>query len=125
VFASPAVNGNLNTLLADVVGKTLWIEQLKAIALTLAIAIIGTTVIAYVVKAVIGLRVDEEVESIGLDLAEHGEEAYHAGALGGHMSRPGDAPGMGFSGDRRRHPIAKPAGKSRRLTKPLLPARTG
>jgi hypothetical protein len=28
-------------------------------------------------KAVWGLRVDEEVETIGLDLSEHGEEGYH------------------------------------------------
>jgi Amt family ammonium transporter len=34
-------------------------------------------VIALVVKAVIGLRPSEEVESLGLDLAEHGEEGYH------------------------------------------------
>ena len=38
----------------------------------------GTTVIALVVKAVIGLRVSEEVETSGLDLAEHGEEGYNA-----------------------------------------------
>ena len=52
-------------------------EQLKAIGLTLVLAVVGTTIIAYIVKAVIGLRVDEEVESVGLDLAEHGEEGYH------------------------------------------------
>jgi Amt family ammonium transporter len=52
-------------------------EQLKAIGLTLVLAIVGTTVIAFLVKAVIGLRPSEEVESIGLDLSEHGEEGYH------------------------------------------------
>jgi Amt family ammonium transporter len=76
-LATPAVNGNLNTNLKDIVGKTLWIEQIKAIGLTLALAIVGTIVIAYIVKAVIGLRPSEEVESVGLDLAEHGEEGYH------------------------------------------------
>jgi ammonium transporter, Amt family len=55
-------------------------EQLKAIGITLALAIVGTTVIAFVVKAVIGLRPSEEVETVGLDLAEHGEEGYHAEA---------------------------------------------
>jgi Amt family ammonium transporter len=34
-------------------------------------------VIAYIVKAVVGLRPSEEVETAGLDLAEHGEEGYH------------------------------------------------
>jgi Amt family ammonium transporter len=77
VLATADVNANLATNLKDIVGKTLWIEQLKAIGLTLCLAIVGTVVIAYIVKAVIGLRTSEEVETIGLDLAEHGEEGYH------------------------------------------------
>jgi Amt family ammonium transporter len=39
--------------------------------------VVATVVIAYIVRAVIGLRVDGEVETIGLDLSEHGEEGYH------------------------------------------------
>jgi ammonia channel protein AmtB len=31
-------------------------------------------------KATIGVRVDEDVEDSGLDLAEHAETAYHGGA---------------------------------------------
>jgi hypothetical protein len=50
----------------------------------LCLAIIGTVVIAYVVKAIVGLRVSEEVETSGLDIAEHGEEGYHE-ALGGSI----------------------------------------
>ncbi len=77
-LATPSVNGNLNTNLKDIVGKSLWIEQIKAIGVTLALAIAGTIVIAYIVKAVLGgLRPSEEVEVAGLDLAEHGEEGYH------------------------------------------------
>jgi Amt family ammonium transporter len=77
ILATADVNANLTTNLKDIVGKTLWVEQLKAIGLTLALAVVGTVVIAYIVKAVVGLRVDEEVETIGLDLSEHGEEGYH------------------------------------------------
>jgi Amt family ammonium transporter len=77
ILATPTANANLSTNLADVVNKTLWIEQLKAIGVTLVLAVAGTAIIAYVIKAVIGLRVDEEVETLGLDLAEHGEEGYH------------------------------------------------
>ena len=29
-------------------------------------------------KAIVGLRVSEDVETVGLDLTEHGEEGYHA-----------------------------------------------
>jgi Amt family ammonium transporter len=71
------VNPNLNTNLADVVGKTLLIEQLKAMALTLVLAIGGTVVLAYIVKAVVGLRPDKETEEAGLDTTDHGEAGYH------------------------------------------------
>ena len=53
------------------------LEQLKAIGVTLLLAVVGTTIIAFIVKAVVGLRPSEEVEVSGLDLAEHGEEGYH------------------------------------------------
>ena len=76
-LATAEVNTNLTTNLAKYVGKTLWLEQVKAIALTLVLAVVGTIVIAMIVKAVFGLRVNEEVETVGLDLAEHGEEGYH------------------------------------------------
>jgi len=77
ILATADVNANLSTNLKDIVGKTLWLEQVKAIGVTLVLAIGGTIVIAYIVKAVIGLRPSEEVEVAGLDLAEHGEEGYH------------------------------------------------
>jgi Amt family ammonium transporter len=74
-LANPATKNGLADLVAH---HQLWIEQLKAIAVTLVLAVVATTIIAYVVKAVIGLRVTPEVETAGLDLAEHGEEGYHA-----------------------------------------------
>jgi Amt family ammonium transporter len=76
IFATADVNANLLTNLKDIVGKTLWLEQLKAIGLTLVLSIVGTTIIAFVVKLIIGLRASPEVERQGLDLAEHGEEGY-------------------------------------------------
>src|SRR5207237_1633121 len=86
VLATSKVNANLDTNLKGIVGSTLWIQQLMAIGVTLCLAVVGTTVIAYAVKAVMGLRVDEETELGGLDLAEHGEEGYHdsvGGTVGG------------------------------------------
>ena len=76
VLATKDVNGNLATNLKDIVGHTLWIEQLKAMGLTIVLAVVGTTIIAYVLKAVTELRPTKEVESQGLDIAEHGEEGY-------------------------------------------------
>ncbi len=49
-------------------------EPLKAISLTLVIAITGNAVIACIVKALIGLRPTPEAEMEGLDLSDHGEE---------------------------------------------------
>src|SRR6185436_13589460 len=60
IFATANVNANWSTNLAGIVGKTLWIEQLKAIGLTLALSVAGTVVLAYVVKAAMGLRPTEE-----------------------------------------------------------------
>jgi Amt family ammonium transporter len=77
VLATAKVNPNLDTNLKGIVGSTLWLEQLKAIGVTLCLAVIGTTVIALALKAVMGLRVAEETEMSGLDIAEHGEEGYH------------------------------------------------
>jgi Amt family ammonium transporter len=77
--ANPATQNGLAKLVAD---GGLWVEQLKAIGVTLCLAIVGTTLIAYIVKAVLGLRVAPEIEISGLDLSEHGEEGYHtAGQL--------------------------------------------
>jgi Amt family ammonium transporter len=76
-FASTEANAGLSTNLSGIVGKTLWIEQLKAMGLTIALSVVGTVVIAYIVKGVVGLRPGVDVERQGLDLAEHGEEGYH------------------------------------------------
>lgn len=71
-----SVNANLATNLKAIVGHTLWLEQLKAMVLTIILAIVGTVIIAYIVKAVVGLRPTPEIESQGLDIGEHGEEGY-------------------------------------------------
>src|SRR5438046_2524613 len=76
IFADPSVNANLNTNLKDIVGKTLWIEQLKAMTLTIVLAVVGTIIIAFIVKMVTGLRPTADVETAGLDISEHGEEGY-------------------------------------------------
>jgi Amt family ammonium transporter len=78
IFASGDVNGNLNTFLKDIVGKTLWIEQLKAMVLTIVLSVVATVVLAYIVKAVVGLRPSAESEETGLDLSDHGERGYHS-----------------------------------------------
>ena len=75
-LATHEVNANLATNLKDIVGHSLWLHQLKAIALTLVLSVLATVILAYIVKAVIGLRPTPEVERMGLDINEHGEEGY-------------------------------------------------
>jgi Amt family ammonium transporter len=76
-FATKEANPNLATNLGDVVGSSLWLEQLKAIGLTMVLAIGATVVLTFVVKAVIGLRPDPATEEAGLDDFDHGEAGYH------------------------------------------------
>ncbi|HMZ36596.1 MAG TPA: ammonium transporter, partial [Leptospiraceae bacterium] len=72
-----AVNANLaSNIDAFINSGTLWIEQLKAIGFTLVLSVVATAVIAYLIKFTIGLRPSEEVETLGLDISEHGEEGY-------------------------------------------------
>jgi Amt family ammonium transporter len=82
-FATPEANANLNTNLASVVGHTLWLEQLKAIGLTLALSVAGTAVLAFAIRAVIGLRPAPDAEEQGLDQIDHGEVGYHYDEAGG------------------------------------------
>jgi Amt family ammonium transporter len=72
VFADERVN----SAVAGVKDGLLF-AQIKAILVTLVLSIVATAVIAFVVKMFVGLRPEEEAETIGLDLVEHGEEAYH------------------------------------------------
>jgi len=47
--------------------------QIKGLLAVLALSVVGTAVIAFVVKALIGLRVESSVEEDGLDISTHGE----------------------------------------------------
>lgn len=88
VLATDKVNANLSLStaqpfnpatqngLAKLVGHGLWIEQTKAIVITIILAVVATVVIAQIVKALVGLRVSEDVERQGLDINEHGETGY-------------------------------------------------
>ncbi|MBM3858150.1 MAG: ammonium transporter [Verrucomicrobia bacterium] len=75
-LATHDANANLAVNLKDVVGHTLWLHQLAAMGVTLAMALVGTVVIAYVVKFTVGLRPNAEEETQGLDVVDHGEEGY-------------------------------------------------
>jgi Amt family ammonium transporter len=72
LLATKEVNGNLK----DDLLASLFRSQLSAVGLTIVLACVATAVIALAIKGVLGLRASPEVESTGLDISEHGEEAY-------------------------------------------------
>jgi len=71
VFADEKANSVVGPLKAGLVGA-----QLKAVVLTIIWSVVATAIIAFIVKAVVGLKPTPEVESAGLDISEHGEEGY-------------------------------------------------
>jgi Amt family ammonium transporter len=77
VFATADANANLATNLADYLGSSLWLEQLKAMGLTIVLSVVATIVITLIVKALVGLRPATEDERQGLDVVEHGEAGYN------------------------------------------------
>jgi Amt family ammonium transporter len=79
--ANPNFGGVLNAGTVKYVNDTLfqplvW-EQCKAVGITIVLSVVGTVVIAYITKVLVGLRPSEEVEEAGLDESEHGEVGYH------------------------------------------------
>ena len=70
--ANPVLGKGGMDLLPGLLGN-----QLKAVAITIVWSVVATAILAFIVKAVVGLRPTEETEISGLDLAEHGEEGYH------------------------------------------------
>lgn len=53
------------------------IIQAEAVLITLLWSGIGAAILFVVIDKTLGMRVSEEVEYEGLDIAEHGERAYH------------------------------------------------
>lgn len=75
LFASTAINpGGADGLFFGNPG--LIQAQAIAVVATCALAFIGTSIILGVINAIMGLRVSEEGELMGLDLSEHLESAY-------------------------------------------------
>src|SRR5438552_3625744 len=84
LLATAQVNPNLSATaatqngLGKIIGRLLWLKQLKAIGITIALALIGTSLIGFLVRATLELRIAPEIERQGLDINLHGEEGYIA-----------------------------------------------
>ncbi len=55
------------------------LNQATGVAIAWIISIVGTLILLVIVDKTIGMRVSEEDEMTGLDLSQHGEEAYDMG----------------------------------------------
>ncbi len=78
LFASTAINpAGADGLFYGNPGQL--VTQIIAVATTMALAVVGTYVILKVVDALVGLRVTDEEEVLGLDLSQHSETAYSMG----------------------------------------------
>ncbi len=77
LFAAPALGGfgTVGTEGGNSIALQLWI-QTKGALFTIVWSGVGTAVILLVVKAIVGLRVTPTEEEEGLDVTQHGEEAY-------------------------------------------------
>ena len=51
--------------------------QVFSVVVTIVWATVGTLIAGFAVKALVGLRVEEDTELAGLDIREHGERAYN------------------------------------------------
>lgn len=80
VFAYKSVNGaGADGLLLG--GTGFFVKQLIAVVIASAYAFIFTYIMLILINLITPVRVSEEHEKSGLDMAQHGEQAYDEGAL--------------------------------------------
>ncbi len=75
LFASKAINPAGNDGLFFGNPAQLWV-QFISVVVTILLAVVGTYVILTIVKALMGLRIADDEERMGLDLSQHNERAY-------------------------------------------------
>jgi Amt family ammonium transporter len=75
LFASKAINSAGNDGLFFGNPSQLWIQFIGVVA-TIAFAVVATAIILSILKAIMGLRLTEEEERMGLDLSQHNERGY-------------------------------------------------
>tara|TARA_B110000908_G_C10249387_1_gene450918 strand:- start:1897 stop:2928 length:1032 start_codon:yes stop_codon:yes gene_type:complete len=76
VFAVHGVGGIFGTIMIAVFGAGAWAAQLGSLAIVGVYTLVVSLVLVLVIRVFIPMRVDDETEVTGLDLAVHGERAY-------------------------------------------------
>jgi Amt family ammonium transporter len=75
LFASKAINAAGNDGLFFGNPGQLWI-QFVTVVVTWILAVVGTIILLSIIRAIMGLRVADDEERMGLDLSQHNERAY-------------------------------------------------
>ncbi len=75
LFAAPSIDKSVVGLFYGG-GTGLLIKQIAGIVSVGAFTFILSLILWYIVRAIVGMRVDPEAETLGLDVTEHGMEAY-------------------------------------------------
>jgi Amt family ammonium transporter len=76
VFAVHGIGGIFGTIMIAAFGQGSWTAQVGSLAIVGIFTIVATYLIALVAKTLVGMRVDAETETLGLDIGQHGERAY-------------------------------------------------
>ena len=76
VFAVHGVGGIFGTIMIAIFGKGTWVAQIGSLVIVGLFTVILTVILVKFTAFFTALRVSEEDESVGLDVAAHGERAY-------------------------------------------------
>lgn len=104
-FGVHGIGGALGALLTGVAASKVWnpdgadgllrgnselfIEQVIGVGATAVYSVVVSLVLLKIVSATVGLRVDGDVETDGLDSNLHGEQGYNFGGAGGTLTADG------------------------------------
>ncbi len=76
VFAVHGVGGIFGTIMIAVFGAGAWAAQLGSLVIVGVFTLVVSVLLVLICRAIVPIRVDEETETNGLDLAVHGERGY-------------------------------------------------
>jgi Amt family ammonium transporter len=79
-YTTCAADGDISTCdaLATYTMAGQFFTQLKAVLVAVVWSAVASSIVFLIIKYTVGLKVSEDTEEEGLDIAEHGERAYHA-----------------------------------------------
>jgi len=77
ILCAPTLGGTGYVVEAGTMGAQV-LTQIQAVLVTLVWSGVGSAVLILITKAITGIRASDDAEREGLDLASHGESAYHA-----------------------------------------------